>query len=146
MMVIFTVWILFILLVQKKSSNIIKKYAKIDFCRFVMPSQKTKIFQFNQYLNSNKKLCIIYVDLQSFVKKIDWSANNSEKFSIIIIGEHIPCGYPISTIWAFHPIKNKHSLYRWVDCMEKACSSLRVHATNLINFERKKMLPLTKMT
>ena len=30
--------------------------------------------------------------------------------------------------------------------MKKACSSLRVHATNLINFERKKMLPLTKMT
>ena len=50
----------------------------------------------------------------------------------------------MSTIWAFHPIKNKHSLCRWVDCMKKACSSLRVHATNLINFERKKMLPLTK--
>ena len=112
-MVIFTVWILFILLVQKKSSNIMKKYAKIDFCRFVMPSQKAKIFQFNQYLNSDKKLCIIYVDLQSLVKEIDWSANNSEKFSIIIIiiiGEHIPCGYPMSAIWAVHPIKN--SLYR----------------------------------
>ena len=48
-----------------------KKYAKIDFCRFVMPSKKAKIFQFNQYLNSDKKLCIIYVDLQSLVKEID---------------------------------------------------------------------------
>ena len=48
-----------------------KKYAKIDFCRFVMPSQKAKIFQCNQYLNSDKKLCIIYVDLQSLVKEID---------------------------------------------------------------------------
>ena len=28
--------------------------------------------------------------------------------------------------------------------MEKFCTSLREHATNLINFEKKKMLPLTK--
>ena len=28
--------------------------------------------------------------------------------------------------------------------MKKFCSSLREHATNILNFEKKKMLPLTK--
>ena len=50
----------------------------------------------------------------------------------------------MSTIWAFDHIENKHTLYRGEDCMKKFCISLRKHATNLINFEKKKMLPLTK--
>ena len=41
-------------------------------------------------------------------------------------------------------IENKHSLYCWKNCMEKFCSSLREHATNVMNYEKKKMLPLTK--
>ena len=54
------------------------------------------------------------------------------------------CGYSMSTTWAFDTIENKHSLYRGEDCMKKFCTSLREHATNLINFEKKKKLPLTK--
>ena len=41
-------------------------------------------------------------------------------------------------------IENKHSLYRGEDCLKKIFSSLRKHATNVINFEKEKMLPLTK--
>ena len=44
----------------------------------------------------------------------------------------------MSTIWYFDSIENKHSLYRAEDCMEKFCSSLREHVTNVINFEKKK--------
>ena len=50
----------------------------------------------------------------------------------------------MSTIWAFDDIENRHSLYRGEDFMKKFCSSLREHVTNVINSERKKMLPLTK--
>ena len=49
----------------------------------------------------------------------------------------------MSTIWAFDNIENKHTLYCWEDCMKNFCT-LRKHATNIINFEKKKMLPLTK--
>ena len=48
------------------------------------------------------------------------------------------------TIWDFHNIENKHTLYRGKDCMKKFCSSLIEHATNEIIFEKKKMLLLTK--
>ena len=37
----------------------------------------------------------------------------------------------------------KHTLYRGKDCKIKFCESLREHAQNIINFEKKKMLPLT---
>ena len=48
------------------------------------------------------------------------------------------------TIWAFDYIENKHSLYCGDDCMKKFCSSVREHATNILKFKNKKMLPLTK--
>ena len=50
----------------------------------------------------------------------------------------------MSTIQNFDNIGNKHTLYRGEDCIKNFCTSLREHATNLINFEKKKLLPLTK--
>ena len=61
-----------------------------------------------------------------------------------MIGEHILCGYSISKIWAFDHIENKYNLNCEEDCMTKFCTSLKEHATNAINFEKKKLLPLTK--
>ena len=39
--------------------------------------------------------CLIYADIESWIKKIDRCANNPENFSTTKIGEHIPCGYSI---------------------------------------------------
>ena len=50
----------------------------------------------------------------------------------------------MSTIWVFDDIENKHTLYQGEDCMKKLCTCLREHAANVINFEKKEMLPLTK--
>ena len=50
----------------------------------------------------------------------------------------------MSTIWAFDHIENKHTLYRGKDCMKKFCTSLRQHAKNMIECEKRKMLALTK--
>ena len=50
----------------------------------------------------------------------------------------------MSTIWGFDHIEDKHTLYRGKDCMKKFCTSLREQAKKIINFEKKKMLPLTK--
>ena len=48
------------------------------------------------------------------------------------------------TIWGFDSKEIKHTLYRGKDCMKRFCSSLREHAKNINDFEKKKMLPLTK--
>ena len=48
------------------------------------------------------------------------------------------------TIWAFHQIENKHSLYCQKDCIKNFCESLREHSKHITNFEKNNMLPLTK--
>ena len=50
----------------------------------------------------------------------------------------------MSTIWGFDHIKDKHTLYHGKDYMKKFCESLREHAKCIIDFEEKKMLPLTR--
>ena len=44
---------------------------------------------------------VIYTDIESSIKKIDGCANSPENSSTTNVGEHIPCGYSISAIWAF---------------------------------------------
>ena len=82
---------------------------------------------------------IIYADIESLIRKIDGFANNPEKSSTTKIGEDIPCGCSMSTIWGFDHIEDKHTLYRRKDCMKKFCTSLRKRAKYIIDFEKKKM-------
>ena len=102
-----------------------------------MPSGENNILEYNQYMKSDKMPYIIYADIESLIKKIDGCANNPENFSTAKIGEHIPCRYSMSTIWAFNHIENKHTLYRRKDCMKKFCESLREHVKHIIDFEKK---------
>ena len=114
------------------------------FCGIAMPSEKHGILEFNQYMNSDKMPYIFYADIESSIKKIDGCVNNPENPSTTKIDEHIPCQYSVSTIWAFDHIEIKHTLYRRKDCTKKFCESLREHTKNIIDFEKNKMLPLTK--
>ena len=41
-------------------------------------------------------------------------------------------------------MENKHSLYCGDHCMKELCESSREQAKNVIDFEKKKILPLTK--
>ena len=50
----------------------------------------------------------------------------------------------MSAMWAVDNIENKHSLYCGEDCMKKLCISLKGHAADALNFEKKKMLLLTE--
>ena len=131
-----------------RTENKLKSHEKLckntDFCGIVMPSEKDKILELNQYMKPDKMPYIFYGDMESLIKKIDGCTNNPENVSTTKVDEHIPCGYSMSTIWVFDHIENKHTLYRGKDCMKKFCGPLREHAKNIIDFEKKKMLPLTK--
>ena len=50
----------------------------------------------------------------------------------------------MSTIWAFHHIENRHSLFHRQGCMKKFSESFREHAKNIIQIEKKNMLALRK--
>ena len=51
--------------------------------------------------------------------------------------------YSVYTIWPFDSIENKQIVYRGEDCIKKFCESSREHAIKRINFEKKKIIPLT---
>ena len=109
-----------------------------------MPLEKDNLLEFNQYMKSDKMSYIIHANVESSIKKIDDCQNNPGTSSTIKLGEYILHRYSVSTIWAFDNKENKHTLYSRKDCMKKFCESLRGHAKNLIDFEKKKILPLTK--
>ena len=77
------------------------------------------------------------------IKGKDGCKYNSEKWSTAKVSEHIPSWNSMSTIWTFDGKENKHDVYRNEDCMKKFCGSLREHELKIINFGKKKMIPLT---
>ena len=47
-----------------------------DFCNTIMPSEDTKILEFNQYQKPDKTSFITYADLGCVIKKINGCKNN----------------------------------------------------------------------
>ena len=70
-----------------------------------MPSEKNNILEFNQYMKLDKIPYISYADIESLMKIIDEYSNNTENSSTTKIGENIPAGQSMSTIWAFNNIE-----------------------------------------
>ena len=114
-----------------------------DFCEIIMPSEDTKVLEFNQYQKSDKSPFTVYADLECLIEKINRCKNNPENSITTKVGEHIPSDFSMSTISSFTSIENKHDVYRGKDCLKKFCEFLREHAMNIIS-KRKKMKSLTK--
>ena len=109
-----------------------------------MSSEKDNILEFNQYVKSDKMSYIIYADTESLIKKqmevqIIQKILQQQKLESIFLVDIFNVNY-----MAFDNIYKKHTLYRGEDCIKKICESLREHAKKIIDFEKKKMLPLTK--
>ena len=77
-----------------------------------MPSEDTKILEFNQYQKSDKAPFINNADLECLIEKTDGSKNDPEYSSTTKVGEHIPSGFSMSTISSLKSIENKHDVYR----------------------------------
>ena len=77
-----------------------------------MPSEETKILEFNQYQKSVKAPFIIYADLECIIEKIDGCKINPENSSITKVSKHIPLGFSMSIISSVITIENKHDAYR----------------------------------
>ena len=70
--------------------------------------------------------------------------DNPKKSSTTKINKHTPSSYSSFAHCSFDATKNKFDYYRSKNCMKIFCIDLREHATKIINYERKKMIPLTK--
>ena len=111
----------------------------LHFCTVNMPSEDTKILEFNQYYKSDKAPFVIYVVLECIIKKIDECKNNPKNSFTTKVSKHIPSGFSICPISSLRNIENKHDLYRGKDYMKTFREFLREHAINIINSEKKTM-------
>ena len=109
-----------------------------------MPTKDNNIIKYNQGEMSIKLPFVIYADLECLLEKMSSCINNPNESSTTEINKHMPSGYSIFTHCSFDQTKNKLNHYRGKDCMKKFCKDLREHATKIINYEKKKMTPLTK--
>ena len=109
-----------------------------------MPNEDNKIIKYNQGEKSIKIPFIIYAYLECLLEKMSTCDNNPEESSTFEINKHTPSGYSLFTHCSFDKTKNKLDYYRGKDCVKKFCKDLREHATKIINYEKKKMISLTK--
>ena len=70
-----------------------------DFCGVVTSFEATEILSLINTENPIRHDFIICADLETLVKIAHGFKNNPEKSSIAKIGEHMPCGYSMSTTW-----------------------------------------------
>ena len=59
----------------------------------MLPSEDTKIFEFNQYEISEKPPFLTYADFESLIEKMDECKTNPEKSSTTKASEHVPSGF-----------------------------------------------------
>ena len=108
-----------------------------------MPTKNNNTIKYNHGEKSMKLPFVIYADLECLLEKMSTCINNPNESSTTEINTHTPSGYSIFTHCSFDESKNKLNYYRKDYCMNKFCKDLREHVTKIINYEQKKMIPLT---
>ena len=95
-----------------------------------MLTKGNNIIKYNHGEKSMKVPFVIYADLECLLEKMSTCMNNPNESYTTKIIKHTPSGY-----------KKKLNYYRGKDCMKKFCKDLRIHATKIINYEKKKIIP-----
>ena len=108
-----------------------------------MPTKNNNIIKYNHGEKSLKLPFVIYADLECLLEKMSTCINNPNESSTTEINKHTPSVYSIFSHCSFDVSKNKLNYYRKDDCMNKFCEDLREHVTKIINYEKKRMIPLT---
>ena len=63
-----------------------------------------------QHQKFDKTWSTMYEDLEYFIKRIDVCKNSFKKPSATKVGEHIPRGYSMTTIWTYDGIENQYDV------------------------------------
>ena len=130
-----------------RTKNKLEAHKKIcennKYCHVEMPTKDNNTIKYNQGEKSIKLPFVVYADLECSLEKMSTCQNNSSESSTTEINKHTPSGYSLFTHCSFDKAKNKLDYYRGKDCMKKFCKDLRTRATKIINYEKKKMIPLT---
>ena len=131
-----------------RTRNKVEAHKKIcenhTYCNVEMPIKDNNTIKYNQGEKSIKLPFVVYANLECLLEKMSTCQNNPKELSTTEINKHTPSGYSLFTHCSFDQTKNKLDYYRGKGCIKKFCKDLREHATKIINYEKKKMIPLTK--
>ena len=129
------------------TANKLKKHERLcnnhKFCEIEMPTEKYKILKYSHGAKSLRILVAYYCDIESLIKKIDACENNPEQSYTTKVGKHETCGFSIAKKSQITDIRKKNSCYKGKDSMKKYCKELRECLMKIVNYEMKKMIPLT---
>ena len=130
-----------------RTENKLEAHKKIcennDYCHVEMPIKNNNIIKYNHGEKSMKLPFVIYADLECLLEKMSTCINNPNESSTTKINKHTPSGYSIFTHCSFDKSKNTLNYYRCKYCMKKFSKDLREQVSKIINYEKKKMIPLT---
>ena len=130
-----------------RTENKLEAHKKIcenhEYCHVEMATKNNDIIKYNHGEKSMKLPFVISADLECLLEKMSTCINNPNESSTTKINKHTPLGYSIITHCSFDKSKNKLNYYRGKDCMKKFSKDLREHVSKIINYEKKKMIPLT---
>ena len=101
------------------------------------------IIDFSNNEKSLKAPWVIYADFECLRINQQSRQNNPNDSYTERKVMHEPCSYSLDLASSFDSKQNKHSFYRGTDCTEKFCKDLKELTTKIINYEEKKMKPLT---
>ena len=108
-----------------------------------MPDEDKKILKYIPGEKSLKVLFIIYADLECLLRKINICQINPEKSYTEKKALHRPSDCSLVTCCSFDKFKNERKYYRGEDCMKMFWKDLKDQAMKIINYEKKKIIPLT---
>ena len=131
-----------------RTDNALKKHERLcnkhDYCEIVMPTKDKNILKYNDGEKSLKLANVIYLDLESLLRKIQPQENNNlEKYYTERNTIHEACDYSINLVRSYDSNKNIHNFHRGKDWTKKLCKDLKDLAMEIINYEEKEMIPLT---
>ena len=109
-----------------------------------MPEEDNEILKYNHGKKSMTVPSVIYADLESLLEKMNTCHNNPGISSTTKINKHTSSSYSLFTHCSFDTTENKLDYYRGRNCMKNFFLDLKEHATKIINYEKKEMIPLTK--
>ena len=108
-----------------------------------MPTKLNRILKYNYSEKSLRTLFVICADLECLLLKQQSCQNNLNKSYTERKAIPEPCGYALNLVCSFDSTQNKESFHRGRDCIKKFCSDLKELGTKIVNYEQKRMIPLT---
>ena len=108
-----------------------------------MPEKSKNISKYYSGEKSLKAPFTLYADFECLLIKEQSCQNNPKNSYTERNAEHEPSGYSLNLIFSFDSTKNKHYVYRGKDCAEHFCKKIKELGTEIINYEKKQIIPLT---